>query len=122
MEYDVVDEILECSSISTGGGNVEYSLEEDLVLIVDFVVLKSRKQLQKRFQCGQVDDVMDVHYTNLVNNIIIAVIKLLTSWNFNVIIIKHGAHNIVQVLGIQWIIRDSSGGAVSQPSENRELP
>ena len=79
MEYHVVDQILECSSISTGGSNVEYSLEEDLVLVVDFVVLKSRKKLQKRFQCGRVDDVIDVHYTNLVDNIIIAVIKLLTS-------------------------------------------
>ena len=41
MEYHVVDQILECSSISTGGSNVEYSLEEDLVFVVDFVVLEN---------------------------------------------------------------------------------
>ena len=52
MEYHVVDEILECSSISTGGSNVEYSLEEDLVLVVDFVVLE-KDNFTNHNRCGQ---------------------------------------------------------------------
>ena len=44
MEFYVVDQILECSSIFTGGSNVENSLEEDLVFVVDLVILEQKSQ------------------------------------------------------------------------------
>ena len=59
MEYHVVDQILECSSISAGGSNVEYSLEEDLVLVVDFVILEKNYSYDKFTNMAKTHSVND---------------------------------------------------------------